>query len=159
MRLAPAMLLPLLALVLAGCNTPPADAVREVVVHIGYNTERTQQYVQPKDIQVKQGERIRLVVTNDDRAGAPDSFHDIAFRYANYGLIEHEVPAARTTRTCLPQAEPDTDCAEGKDFFVASDPGRFKMWCEVRPLGRTNPDGTPQTAHEQMGMWGTLVVT
>jgi plastocyanin len=148
-----------LAAVLAGCSSPTSEPIREIPIHIGYSADRTQQYVEPKEIAVRQGERVRLVITNDDAAGAPDGFHDIAFRYANYGLIEHEVPAAKTTRTCIPDAEPETTCAPDKSYIVASQRGRFKMYCEVGPLSRSNADGTPQTRHEQMGMWGTLVVT
>jgi hypothetical protein len=144
---------------LTGCtNPPPANAVREIPIHIGYSADRTAQYAEPKEVKVRQGERVRFAITNDDANGAPDSFHDIAFRYAGYGMIEHEVPAAETTKTCVPQAEPETQCATGKDFFTASEKGRFKMWCEVGPLGQTNADGTPKTRHEQMGMWATLVV-
>lgn len=152
-----ALLLPIAAL--AGCASPPAANVREIALHIGYSSDRSRQYAQPPEVQARQGEAIRFVITNDDREGAPDSFHDIAFRYGSYGLLEHEVPAGKTTKTCVPQAEPDQACPAGKDSFVASEAGRFKMWCEVGSLGKNNADGTPQTRHEQMGMWATLVVS
>lgn len=144
-------------LLVAGCSGD-SDDIREIEIHIGYSADRTKQYVEPKEIRVDQGDRVRFIITNDDKSGAADAFHDVAFRYANYGLIEHEVPAGTTVTTCLPQAMPNQDCPEGKDFFVASEKGSFKIWCEVGPLGKTNSDGTPQTRHERMGMWGTLIV-
>jgi plastocyanin len=146
----------LLTALLAGCGGPPA--VKEIQIHIGYTDDRRAQYLEPKEIRVKQGDRVRFVITNDD-VGTPDSFHDVAFVYPAYpGLtIEHEVLPGRTTKTCLPQSDPDTACDEDKSYFVASEKGSFKLWCEVGHLGQ-NADGTPKTRHEQMGMWGTLIV-
>jgi len=140
---------------LSGCSSQPE--VREIEVHIGYTADRQHQYMEPKEIRVSEGERFRLVITNDDKVGASDSFHDVAFRYAAYGLIEHEVPPGKTVETCIPQAEPDRACPECKDVIEATEKGSFKVWCEVGPMG-TNPDGSPKTRHEQMGMWATLIV-
>lgn len=158
LRLALACLAVSAAFGLAGCNAAPS-AVREIEVHIGYSdfdAKPPEQYLEPKEIRVKQGERIRLVVTNDDRGKG--AFHDLALELPGYSeRIEHEVPMGRTTRTCIPQSDPDTKCTEDKSYFVANEKGSFKIWCEVGPMG-TNPDGTPKTAHEQQGMWGTLIV-
>lgn len=137
----------LVAVALSGCSDP-APAVREIEIHIGYTSDREAQYLQPKEIRVKQGETIRLIITNDDKPGASDSFHDVAFRLPGYGaLIEHEVSPGETQRG-----------AEKIDTFVVHEKGEYKMWCEVGPLGSQNPDGTPKTRHEQDGMWGTLIV-
>lgn len=156
MKMAALVALVLMAALLAGCGGPPA--VKEIEIHIGWNAAHTQQYLEPKQIHVKQGDRVRFVITNDDRGGG-DTFHDVAFIYPAYpGItIEHEVPPGRTTKTCLAQSDPDTVCDEDRSYFVASEKGSFKLWCEVGHLGQ-NADGTPKTVHEQKGMWGTLIV-
>jgi plastocyanin len=149
--------LAMVAVSLAGCANED-DGVREIEIHIGYSADRKSQYLTPKEIHVKAGEKVRLVVTNDDKPGAADAFHDVAFRIPGYDeLFEHEVPAGQTTKTCRFDAGPTTACAKDKSYFVVETKGTYKLWCEVGPQGQ-NPDGSPKTRHEQMGMWGTLVV-
>lgn len=149
----------LVAAALAGCA---GDPIREFTVHVGWSEDVKSQYLRPSVIRVGEGDRVRFVVINDDdpqrdyngENSGRDNFHDVALLdYDGNGDgveedIEHEVPAGRTTRTCLPQAGPDTKCAEGKDFFRALEKGTFRILCEVRT----------QPTHEELGMKGTLIV-
>ncbi len=148
----------LLALSLSGCSDS-GPVVREIEIRIGYASYPTVQYLTPKEIVVKKGENIRFVITNADKPGSPDSFHDVAFRIPGYdGLIEHEVSAGRTTKTCVPDSDPARVCDEDKSYFTPTETGRYKIWCEAGGVKGTNPDGTPMTGHEQKGMWGTVII-
>lgn len=167
-RLLAAWAVPLLLAGLAGCakkdagTGDSADGVREIALHIGWSADGATQYLTPAEVHVPQGAKVRFAITNDDdpardyNGAAPgtDNFHDVAFTYAGQH-IEHEVPAGATVRTCLQQVQP---CPAGKDHFVASVQGTFKLYCEVGGGLGANPDGTPKTRHEQLGMKGLLVV-
>jgi hypothetical protein len=134
------LLLPLLA----GCTG--GGEVKEFTMHIGKNADGSQ-YLTPKDITVRKDDKVRFVITNDDKAGTPDSFHDVALLdYDGTGDgtpddIEHEVPAGKTVKTEMGD----------KDYFVATTKGDFRIICEVR---RNQP-----TSHETAGMWGNYKVT
>jgi plastocyanin len=156
-RWLPAVLAGLAALALSGCTGDGyagrvKDGVREVEIHIGWNEDRTRQYLEPKEIKVRHGEKVRFVVVNDDdpdtdyngAKSGKDNFHDVALLdYDGDGDgipedIEHEVPAGRTASTEL----------KGNPWFVATTKGRFTIICEVR----TDP------THAALGMNGALIV-
>ena len=147
------------AMAFPGCT---ADGVREFTIHVGWNADGKSQYMTPSEVKVHKGDKVRFIVVNDDDPNKDyngdqpqrDNFHDVALRdYDGDGDgapedIEHEVPAGETTRTCLPQAEPDTKCAAGKDFFKATTTGTFRIICEVN----TSP------SHDALGMHASFVV-
>lgn len=138
------------ALALAGCSD--ADRVRSFEIHIGWNEDGTQ-YMTPSEITVRQGQKVRFVVTNDDdpkrdyngAAGGLDNFHDVALvSYDGDGdgrreTIEHEVPAGQTETTRF----------KGNDWFLASEKGTFRIICEVRSAPKT---------HDELGMHATFTV-
>jgi plastocyanin len=134
-------------LALAGCSD---GGVREFSIHIGWNEDGTQ-YMTPGEIRVKQGDKVRFVVTNDDdptrdyngAKGGTDNFHDVAVTYDGDGdgireTIEHEVPAGQTVKTHY----------KDNDYFTASETGTFRIICEVR----TSP------THDQLGMHAQFIV-
>jgi plastocyanin len=147
MRPAPlACLATLPFLALAGCT----DGVREVPIHIGWNDDGTQ-YMTPSEVRVRQGDKVRFVVTNDDDPErdyngpkpTSDNFHDVAVTYDGDGdgireTIEHEVPAGQTVSTHY----------KGQGYFTASETGTFRIVCEVR----TSP------THDELGMHATFIV-
>jgi uncharacterized cupredoxin-like copper-binding protein len=140
----------LLGLATAGCAG--GNGVKQFDIHIGWNDDASGQYMTPSSIHVKEGDRVRFVVTNDDdpekdyNGDKPgkDNFHDVALLdYDGNGDgvaedIEHEVPAGKTVPTSF----------NGQDYFVATTAGTFKIICEVR----TTP------THEQLGMRAAFVV-
>lgn len=147
----------LLALLLAGCSGDKdtngavgPDGVREFAIHIGWNADHQSQYMTPATITVNQGDKVRLVVYNDDKRdidyngdkSGKDNFHDVALDYpgaCDRNPIEHEAPAEGPV--------PRTECGEN-DFFVASTKGTFNIICEVR----TNP------THAALGMRANFIV-
>lgn len=142
--LAAALVLP--ALLLAGCSGDEVPVV-EFEIHIGkVGDDPTKQYMTPRSITVHEGDRVRFVITNDDEAGTPDSFHDVALLgYDGDGDgspddIEHEVNAGRTVETRF----------KGKDYFTATTKGTFDLVCEVRY-------GLPNS-HANAGMRADFVV-
>ena len=148
--LATALVAVLPALLLAGCSG--GDGVKRIEIHIGWNDDGKSQYLEPSVIRVKQGDKVQFVVTNDDdpnkdyngAGSGKDNFHDVALLdYDGDGDgieedIEHEVPAGTTETTHL----------KGKDYFVASEKGTFRIICEVR----TSP------THDALGMHGEFIV-
>lgn len=148
------------AVLLAGCSdegdglsgSVGGDGVREIEIHIGWAADRDSQYMRPSEITVKQGEKVRFVVFNDDdpetdyngdKSGR-DNFHDVALLdYDGDGDgiqedLEHEVPAGRSATTDL----------KGNDYFVATTKGTFRIICEVR----TTP------SHDALGMHAAFIV-
>jgi plastocyanin len=146
-RLAVALLI---LLSFSGCTKRP---LQEFEIHIGWNEDGKSQYMLPSSIRVQQGDKVRFVVYNDDdptkdyngeKAGK-DNFHDVALLdYDGNGDgvpedIEHEAVAGKPpARTSL----------DGKDYFVATTAGTFKIICEVR--------STP--THEALGMKAAFIV-
>jgi plastocyanin len=138
------------SVLLSGCG---GSGVKEFDIHIGWNEDGKSQYMNPSSIRVDQNDKVRFVVYNDDdpdkdyngdRAGK-DNFHDVALLdYDGNGDgtpedIEHEAVAGRApARTSL----------DGKDYFVATLVGTFKIICEVR----TSP------THEELGMKAAFIV-
>lgn len=144
---------------LAGCAEPDdgytgsvKSGVRVIHVHVGWNDERNGQYMQPAEILVRQGEKVRFVVTNDDDPGTDyngdkpgmDHFHDVSLLdYDGTGDgraedIRHQAPPGETVRTSL----------DGKDHFIATTPGTFNLICEVRTV----------PPHAVLGMRASFVV-
>jgi len=148
----------LAAVFLAGCSKDDGltgsvkDGIRVVDIHIGWHEDHKSQYMEPREIRVKQGEKVQFRVTNDDdpatdyngEKSGRDNFHDVALLdYDGDGDgikedIEHEAPAGRTTVTEL----------KGKDYFVASTKGTFAIICEVRTV----------PSHAELGMRASFVV-
>ena len=137
---------------LAGCSE--GDGVREFDIHIGWNDDGTQ-YMEPSEIRVRQGDKVRFVVINDDDpnrdySGSPDSFkdnfHDVALHYpgaCDNNPIEHEAPAGQPPAV--------TKCSVDKelfDYFVAATKGRFDIECEVRTV----------PSHRDLGMRADFIV-
>jgi uncharacterized cupredoxin-like copper-binding protein len=126
--------------------------VRVVEIHIGWNDDGASQYMTPSEVRVKQGEKVRFVVTNDDDPAkdynggksGKDNFHDVALLdYDGDGDgveedIEHEVPAGATETTSL----------KGNDYFVAATKGTFRIICEVRTV----------PSHADLGMHADFIV-
>lgn len=149
------VLLVLPSLALSGCSgndgshRVDAGGVKEFTLHVGWNDDLKTQYMTPATITVQQGDKVRFVVVNDDEPGkdyngeksGKDNFHDVALDYpgaCDRNPIEHEAPAgARTVTEC-----------SGKDFFVASVKGNFRIICEVRT----------QPSHDALGMHATFTV-
>jgi uncharacterized cupredoxin-like copper-binding protein len=147
-----AVCLTLPALLLAGCADDKytgtvKDGVRVVEIHIGWNDDLKSQYMRPDVITVKEGDKVRFVVTNDDDPAKDyngdkplkDNFHDVALLDYDGHDYEHEVPAGTTTTT-------RTDA--GNDYFVASRAGTFRIICEVG----TTP------SHDALGMHAQFIV-
>jgi hypothetical protein len=148
LALAMAAVLP--AVLMAGCSQ--GDGIRHVEIHIGWNEDGKSQYMEPSTIRVKQGEKVQFMVTNDDdpekdyngALSGKDNFHDVALLdYDGDGDgveedIEHEVPAGTTEITHL----------KGKDYFVASEKGTFRIICEVRTV----------PSHDALGMHAEFIV-
>ena len=149
----------LLACLLAGCSGDDdpysgtvRDGIRVIDIHIGWSDDHATQYFTPSEIHVQQGDRVQFRVTNDDDPATDyngaksgrDNFHDVALLdYDGDGDgvaedIEHETPAGRTAVTEL----------KGKPYFVATTPGTFDIFCEVRT----------QPTHAALGMRGVLIV-
>jgi plastocyanin len=140
----------LAAMALAGCSQD--GGVRRIEIHIGWNEDGKSQYMEPSVIRVKQGDKVQFAVTNDDDPArdyngdksGKDNFHDVALLdYDGDGDgieedIEHEVPAGTTEITHL----------KGKDYFVASEKGTFRIICEVRTV----------PSHDALGMHAELIV-
>jgi uncharacterized cupredoxin-like copper-binding protein len=134
--LAGAMVLP--ALLLSGCSDDGNDdGVRDFDIHVGWNDDGTQ-YMEPSEIKVKQGDKVRFTVINDDdpnrdyngaQAGN-GNFHDVALDYpgaCTRNPIEHEAPAGQPPAV--------TECTVDKvsyDYFVATTKGTFDIECEVQ---------------------------
>lgn len=133
---------------LAGC-ADGGDGVREFEIHIGWNADGTQ-YMEPSEIRVKQGDKVRFIVINDDdpnkdyngAKSGRDNFHDVAVEYpgaCSRNPIEHEAPAGQPPAV--------TEC-DGKDYFVAHAKGTFDILCEVRTV----------PSHEALGMRADFIV-
>lgn len=137
----------LVPLTLSGCSG--GDGVKEFTIHIGWNEDGTQ-YMEPSEIRVQQGDKVRFVVVNDDdpdrdyngAKSGRDNFHDVALDYpgaCSRNPIEHEAPAGLGPAV--------TEC-DGKDHFVASVKGTFDIICEVRTV----------PSHADLGMRATFIV-
>lgn len=139
-------------LALAGCIEGDAGRVQEVILHVGWDATRTAQYVLPAHVEVDRGDRVRFIVTNDDdpqRDYSPnkpgnDNYHELVL--AGYdgdgdGILDeirHDVPAGMKVSTTF----------KGRDYFVASTPGSFRLVCGMM----TSP------THDALGMNATFVV-
>ncbi len=151
---------------LAGCSSGSGDgSVVEFRIHIGWNPDgKTQYMTSDGEMRVQRGDHVRFIITNDDdperdyngATNGMDNFHDVALRNYDYDgngdldTLEHEVIAGTTVSTCLVDNNP---CPEGKDFFVASTKGTFRLICEVG-----DPGGGKPTRHEGLGMWAPFIV-
>ena len=136
-------------LALAGCSGGEGE-VKEFEIHVGWNADGVSQYMEPSEIRVHKGDKVRFVVVNDDdpakdyngAKSGKDNFHDVALDYpgaCSRNPIEHEAPAG--------QPPAATEC-DGKDYFVADTKGTFEIECEVR----TSP------THAQLGMRADFIV-
>lgn len=139
-------------LAVAGCSD--GDEVREFKIHIGWNADGTTQYMEPSEIRVRQGDKVRFVVINDDdpntdyngAGSGKDNFHDVAIDYpgaCNRNPIEHEAPAGQP-----PAVTECTFDGVSHDYFVADAKGTFEILCEVK----TSP------THAARGMRADFIV-
>lgn len=153
-----ALLTALPALLLAGCSDEDrltgevTGGVRVVEIHVGWSDDHQSQYMHPDTIRVREGDKVRFVVTNDDdpdvdyngAKSGRDNFHDLALLdYDGDGDgidedIEHEVPAGQTVATEL----------NGKAYFIAAEMGTFRIICEVRTV----------PSHDALGMHAEFIV-
>jgi uncharacterized cupredoxin-like copper-binding protein len=120
---------------LAGCSSGP-KTVEVVVTNMAYKS---------KQIVLKQGETVRLVLNNRDKV-----FHDISIE-----TIPIDVIAA----TAAPENAGHSHGDKEPDLHVAANPGE-KGWIEFIP----QETGTyhficKEEGHLEKGMEGTLIVT